>query len=68
MANRLLLSRGWRKAPVQLRQPTFMATIYPKPDAQAAGVAFGVDAGELARLREERDALKKALAIFARDQ
>jgi hypothetical protein len=46
----------------------FMATIYPKPDAQVAAVAFGVDTGELARLREERDALKKALAIFARDQ
>jgi hypothetical protein len=46
----------------------FMATIYPKPDAQAAAVAHSIDAGELARLREERNALKKALAIFARDQ
>jgi hypothetical protein len=44
----------------------FMASIYPKPDA--AVVAPGMDAGELARLRQERDALKKALAIFARDQ
>jgi hypothetical protein len=42
--------------------------IYPKPDAQAAAVAPGIDAGELARLREEPDGLKKALAIFARDR
>jgi len=44
----------------------FMARIYPKPDAQVA--ALDISAGELERLRGERDALKKALAIFARDQ
>jgi Astacin (Peptidase family M12A) len=46
----------------------FMAGIYPKPDAVAAAVAPGVSAGELEQLREERDALKKALVILARDR
>jgi hypothetical protein len=46
----------------------FMASIYPKPDAQAAAVALAMETGELERLRQDRDALKKALAIFARDQ
>ena len=45
----------------------FMASIYPKPpDTQAAAVAL--DTRELERLRQERDILKKALAIYARDQ
>jgi hypothetical protein len=45
----------------------FMASIYPKPDAQAAALEPDIRDSELERLREERDALKKALAIFARD-
>ena len=46
----------------------FMASIYPQPGAQAGAVAADASAGELARLRDERDALKTALAIFARDR
>jgi hypothetical protein len=46
----------------------FMASIYPRPDAQVATLAPEVSAGELQQVREERDALKKALAIFARDR
>jgi hypothetical protein len=46
----------------------FMASIYPKSDAQTAQVSAGASAGELEQLRAERDALKKVIAIFARDQ
>src|SRR5437660_183658 len=42
----------------------FMAGIYPKPDGQAPAATTAA----LQRLQDERDALKKALAIFARDQ
>jgi len=42
----------------------FMASIYPKPGAQAGAVVADASAGELARLRDARDALKTALAIF----
>jgi hypothetical protein len=44
----------------------FMASIYPKPGAQAGAVVADASAGELARLRDARDALKSALAIFVR--
>ena len=43
----------------------FMATIYPKPDAQATPAADVT--AELQRVREERDALKKVVAILARE-
>jgi astacin (peptidase family M12A) len=46
----------------------FMASIYPRPEPQPAAPAPDTSAGELARLREERDALKTALAVFARDR
>jgi len=46
----------------------FMASIYPKADAQTAQALAGASAGELQQLRAERDALKKVVAIFARDQ
>jgi hypothetical protein len=42
----------------------FMASIYPKPDVQAPATTTSA----LQRLQDERDTLKKALAIFARDQ
>jgi len=45
----------------------FMASIYPKPDSPVA-TAHVVTDSTVERLQEERDALKKALAIFARDQ
>jgi len=41
-----------------------MASIYPKPGAQAGAVVADASAGELARFRDARDALKTALAIF----
>jgi hypothetical protein len=45
----------------------FMASIYPKADGRAATIPAATIAA-LERLEGERDALKKALAIFARDQ
>ena len=46
----------------------FMASIYPKADAQTAQLSAAASSGELEQLRAERDALKKVIAIFARDQ
>lgn len=46
---------------------TFMASIYPKPEVHADPARIASDA-TVRELREERDALKKALAIFAREQ
>jgi hypothetical protein len=42
----------------------FMASIYPKTDGQTSATTTAA----MQRLQDERDALKKALAIFARDQ
>jgi hypothetical protein len=46
----------------------FVARIHPRPDAQVAALAPEVSAGELQQLPEERDALKNALARFARNR
>jgi Astacin (Peptidase family M12A) len=45
----------------------FMASIYPKPDVVHAQAHIASDP-MVKQLREERDALKTALAIFAREQ